>query len=76
MWVHDARCQDTVILWFQHGHREQDWTGVYQCCPYRCAGLRLPSGVTHAEDCPFWRPDDRLYLAILIDRQLELDTLG
>lgn len=49
MWIHDEACLNRVMLWFAHGYHAEDWG-----CFYGCPGQRLPSGVTHAWNCPFW----------------------
>lgn len=49
------------MIWHAEGERYRlsDWTsGIYQCCPFHCDGTELPSGVTHAWNCPFWDTTD------------------
>lgn len=55
MWVHKARCQRTVILYYAHGHKADDWSSpIYQCCRFHCPGTIGSMGIFHSWDCAFW----------------------
>lgn len=70
-WRHEARCSLTVVLWKHDGHRISDWTSpIYQCCPYKCEPLELPSAFTHDWRCPFWDDTEEVPFAFA-DRETE-----
>jgi len=55
MQVHKARCRHTVLLYYAHGHKPEDWTSsFYQSCPWQCPGTGMSMAVTHNHDCEFW----------------------